>query len=182
MTTVLQRETTGLLVVDVQGKLARLMHHSDSVIQRCAALIQGAQRLNLPIIWLEQEADKLGGTVPELAQLLINEPRVQKTHFSACGEADFGAVLAAAGASQWLVCGIESHICVYQTVMGMLARGLHVQVVSDAVSSRQAEQISLALNKMVRAGAELTSVEMCLFELLQDCRCPEFRDVLKLIK
>ncbi|KAL8218962.1 UNVERIFIED_CONTAM: hypothetical protein K2H54_000388 [Gekko kuhli] len=139
---------TGLLVVDIQGKLARLVEGSDALIANTARLVAGARLLGLPVVWLEQNPDKLGAT----------------------------------GVSHWLVCGIEAHICVYQTVLGLLDAGSQVSLVVDAVSSRSAANRELAIHKLAAHGAELTSVEMSLYELLGDCRHPAFRSILALIK
>lgn len=178
----LELKQCGLLIVDMQGKLARLMHNSDAVIANIVKLIQASRVLSLPVIALEQYPRGLGETVPELRTLLAPEEILPKTHFGACGAPEFITALADSGRQQWLVCGIESHVCVYQTVSGMLARGLAVEVVSDAVASREATNIPLALAKMQRRGAELTSVEMCLFELMQDCKSDAFKAMLPLLK
>ncbi|KQH84100.1 isochorismatase [Vibrio furnissii] len=179
----LGKDNTGLIVVDIQGKLAQIVHQSEALIRNVRALIQGAQVLELPIIWLEQNAAKLGQTHPDLAELLSRSAQpIEKFHFGAGKERHFVKAIQQAGATNWLVCGIETHICVYQTVSGLLAEGLHVEVVQDAVSSRSEANLALGLKKMVHQGAQLTSVEMCLYELVEDCRAAEFKPILQLIK
>lgn len=173
---------TGLLVVDIQGKLARLVEGSEALIANTQRLVQGAQALGLPVVWLEQNPDKLGPTVPELQPWQAGAPVLTKFSFGALGEPTVAAVLAQTGVSHWLVCGIEAHICVYQTVLGLLEGGAHVSLVVDAISSRCATNRELAIGKLATRGAELTSVEMCLYELLGDCRHPAFRQVLGLVK
>jgi nicotinamidase-related amidase len=177
----LNRKRTGLIIVDVQGKLARLMHDSEAMHASLEALISGVKAMGLPILWLEQNPEKLGETSPELAKLIPGEP-ISKYTFSACDEPGFVDAIEASGAHTWLVAGIESHICVYQTVRDLIELGRKVEVVTDCVSSRTPANRQLGIDRMLDAGARATSVEMCLFELVGSCRVPEFKDVLRLIK
>ncbi|MFQ2105600.1 isochorismatase family protein [Aeromonas rivipollensis] len=178
----LERRSTGLLVVDIQGKLARLVEGSESLIANTARLGQGAKALGLPVVWLEQNPDKLGATVPELQPQQAGALVLPKFSFGALGEPTVAAALAGTGVSHWLVCGIEAHICVYQSVLGLLASGARVSLVVDAVSSRTAANRDLAISQLAARGAALTSVEMCLFDLMGDCRHPAFRQILALVK
>lgn len=181
----LVKENTGLIVVDIQGKLARLVHESSTLISNCEKLIKGVKALNLPIIWLEQNPDKLGATVPELIALLSspnNEQAILKFTFDACEEPQFMKTINAANVDNWLICGIETHICVYQTALNLKNKGLSVHLVSDCVSSRTLENKNLAINKLASSGIALTGLEMCLFELVKDCRIPQFKEILTLIK
>ena len=178
----LEHNTTGLLVVDIQGRLARLVEESDALIANTARLVQGARALGLPVVWLEQNPDKLGATVPELQPLQAGTLVLPKYSFGALGEPTVAAALAGTGVSHWLVCGIEAHICVYQSVLGLLASGARVSLVVDVVSSRTAANRDLAISQLAARGASLTSVEMCLFDLMGDCRHPAFRQILALVK
>ncbi|MGE6166243.1 isochorismatase family protein [Aeromonas rivipollensis] len=178
----LERRDTGLLVVDIQGKLARLVEGSESLIANTARLVQGAKALGLPVVWLEQNPDKLGATVPELQPQQAGALVLPKFSFGALGEPTVAAALVRTGVSHWLVCGIEAHICVYQSVQGLLASGARVSLVVDAVSSRTAANRDLAISQLAARGASLTSVEMCLFDLMGDCRHPAFRQILSLVK
>ena len=177
----LEKETTGLIVIDIQGKLARIVDDSEGMISQCEKLIQGCQGLGLPVLWLEQNPQRLGSTVEEL-RTLQTQPVFEKFTFDGCKDAQFAQALAQSGIQHWLVCGIETHICVYQTVQSLIALGYQAHVVSDCVSSRSKESKALALNKMTQLGAKTTNVEMCLYEILQDCRAPEFKSILQLIK
>ena len=105
-----------------------------------------------------------------------------KHSFGALGEPALADALARQSVSHWLVCGIEAHICVYQTVLGLLDAGSQVSLVVDAVSSRCAANRDLAIGQLAARGAALTSVEMCLYELMGDCRHPAFRQILSLVK
>lgn len=179
----LMRQKTGLVVVDVQGKLARLVDESETLISNCGKLIKGAQVLGLPVVSLEQNPEKLGPTVSELNDLLIYAKPIPKFTFNACDEPKFvEAVQQAKDVETWLVCGIEAHICVYQTAMELLQRGYKVQVVGDCISSRTALNKKLAISRLWDAGVEITGLEMSLYELVKDCRAPEFKLILSLIR
>ena len=176
------RQNTGLVVVDVQGKLARLVDESETLIANCGKLIEGALVLGLPVVSLEQNPEKLGPTVSELNDLLVGANPIPKFTFNACEEPKFVEAVQAKDVDTWLVCGIEAHICVYQTAMGLLELGYKVQVVSDCVSSRAAQNKNLAIRRLVAVGVPITGLEMSLYELVKDCRSPEFKLILSLIR
>ncbi|ABM03864.1 isochorismatase hydrolase [Psychromonas ingrahamii 37] len=178
----LKKENTGLIIIDIQGKLAGLVHDSDALISNCKKLIKGAQALDLPIIWLEQNPDKLGSTVEELSSLLKMQQPIAKFTFDACAEPQFMDAVRSANVDTWLVCGIEAHICVYQTALNLKRTGVEVQLVCDCISSRTLANKNLAVSKLLNHGIDLTGLEMCLYELLKDCRATEFKEILSLIK
>lgn len=178
----LNRDHTALVLIDIQGKLASLMHEREALYCQLQILVKGAQVLRLPILWLEQYPQGLGPTIPEVADLLSGQRPLTKTCFSACGLRAFQAQLRQSGRRQILLAGIESHICVYQTARDLLDSGYQVEVVADAVSSRTAENKALGLQKMASAGAQITAVEMCLFELLQAAGTAEFKQIAALVK
>ena len=178
----LDKENTGLIVIDIQGKLARLVHESDAVIANCEKLIKGAQALSLPILWLEQNPRKLGPTVEILAEILDNQQPIAKFTFDACLEPKFIEAVQAANIESWLICGIEAHICVYQTALSLKVSGFNVQLVGDCISSRSLDNKTLAISKLLNHGIDTTSLEMCLYELVKDCRAVEFKEILGLIK
>lgn len=179
----LVKENCALLVIDVQGKLAQMMYQKEQLFNNLQILIQGAKILNLPIIWIEQYPKGLGPTIPEVANLLSDSlAPVSKITFNACLTEEFMQKLKEVNRTQLLVCGIETHICVYQTTVSLLEKGYQVHVVADCVSSRTAENREIGLQKMAAKGAELTSVEMALYELLQVAEGPEFKEILQLVK
>ncbi len=172
---------TALLVIDVQEKLARVMHEREALIDSTAKIVRGANALGVPLLLTEQYPKGLGPTVPEVAAHIKIAP-IEKLHFDCCGEPAFLAALSELGRRQLLVCGIEAHVCVYQTAAGLLERGFGVHVVADAVSSRTARNRDLALQKMASCGVRLTSVEMALFELLKVAGGDVFKQVMSIVK
>lgn len=179
----LEKENTGLIVIDIQGKLARLVDDSDALIFNCEKLIKGAQALELPIVWLEQNPEKLGDTVDELRALLNDTKPITKFTFNACESTEFlNAVKDYQNIDTWLVCGIEAHICVYQTAKELVEHGYKVELVSDCVSSRAPSNIQLAINRLKDSGVAITGLEMSLYELVKDCRSPRFKQILDLVR
>ncbi|AVF66188.1 hydrolase [Vibrio alginolyticus] len=179
----LSKGNTGLIVVDVQGKLATLMHESDALIENITKLVKGAKALDLPILWLEQNPEKLGPTAEPIREVLESTHLpITKYTFDGCKEATFNVAVENAKVDTWLVCGIESHICVYQTAVSLRQSGYRVELVTDCVSSRTAANKALALAKLTANGVVLTGLEMCLYEMVEDCRAPEFKEILALIK
>jgi nicotinamidase-related amidase len=174
----LDADRTVLVVIDVQEGFRRAIPDFDHVAKATATLIEGAQAIGVPILITEQYPKGLGETVPEVAEHLPEgtEP-LEKVVFSASEAEGFDL----AGRDQALVCGIETHVCVNQTALDLLADGVDVQVAEDAVGSRTEENKRVGLHKMERAGAVMTSVETALFELLGAAGTDEFKRVQKLI-
>lgn len=178
----LKQENTGLIVIDIQGRLARLVHDSNALLSNCEKLIKGAKTLDLPIIFLEQNPDKLGVTVGELSTLLAPLTPITKFTFNAGEAPQFMDAISTANVDTWLICGIEAHICVYQTALHLQQSGLNVQLVCDCISSRTLANKNLAINKLVNRGIDTSGLEMCLYELVKDCRVTEFKEILSLIR
>lgn len=178
----LKIDDTALVIIDVQGKLAKVMHQSKEVISNIESLIKGAQLLEIPILWLEQYPKGLGPTTDEIKQHLTDSNPVAKMTFSACKNENFQEELKKLNRNSMLVAGIETHICVYQTVNELLKEGKNVEVVVDCVSSRTLANKEIGIEKMKSLGAAVTSVEMALFELMETAEHPKFREVSKIIK
>jgi nicotinamidase-related amidase len=174
-------EDSALLIIDVQGKLAEQMHHSSELFNNLQVLIQGAKLLSIPVVWVEQLPEKLGATHADIAQYLSGHP-VGKSTFSAWGCDDVRLQVENINRRNWIVAGIECHICVYQSVRDLLKMHYNVHLVSDAVSSRKLENKELGLQTMQTAGAKLTSTEMVLFELQQKAEGETFKQLIKLVK
>lgn len=178
----LVKENTGLVVIDIQGKLANIVHDSELLLSNTIKLIKGAQALGLPVLCLEQNPEKLGSTATELGNVLSPVQPISKYTFDGCKQQSFIQAVKNANISTWLVCGIEAHICVYQTTLSLMNSGFDVELVSDCVSSRTVFNKELAISKLASKGIGITSLEMCLYELLGDCRSEEFKEILNLIK
>ena len=175
-------DQTVLLVIDVQGKLAQLMHEKEILFKNIQAMIKGANILEIPIVWTEQVPEKIGNTVPEIAQLLKDQQPIEKVSFSCFPNRRFKETLTALNRKQIVVVGIETHVCVYQTAADLIAEGYQVQVVCDAVSSRSLENKRIALERLQQLGAHLTCVEMILCELLKTTEDKRFKEILGLMK
>jgi nicotinamidase-related amidase len=171
-----------LVVIDIQGKLAQLMYRKEALFENAQKLIKGAQILEVPIIVTEQYPKGLGPTIPEIAALFPNFKPLPKVAFSCCGDEGFRQELMVVNRRQILICGIETHVCVYQTTVDLLASGYEVEVVADVVSSRTAENREIALQRIRDEGAGTTSVEMALFELMKAAEGPKFKEVSKIVK
>ena len=171
-----------LVVVDIQGKLAQLMHAKENLFKNIQILIKAAKILNIPIIWCQQCPEALGPTVPSISKLLGDNEPVDKASFSCCGEERFNSKLKGLSRQHVLLCGIEAHVCIYQTAADLLRKGILVEVIADAVSSRTLESKQLAITRMQAEGVSVTSVEMVLFELLRTAEHPQFKQIAKLIK
>ncbi len=174
-------EEACLIVIDIQGKLASLVDQSEAMISNVAKLAQGIQALDIPIIWLEQNPTRLGSTNPEIAQHMKGQ-RIAKMAFNALLEKDVQDAVKATGRSKFILTGIETHICVYQTACALKEHGYKVEVVVDAVSSRSKENKEIGLAKMQALGILPTNTEMILYELLKTSDHEQFKTILKLVK
>jgi nicotinamidase-related amidase len=173
----LDRARAALVVIDVQEAFAKAVQGFDEVVRQTAILAQGARTLGMPLLVTEQYPRGLGDTVPSVREALGDVERLPKTVFSAARAEGFDLD----GRDQALVCGIETHVCVNQTVHDLLAGGIEVHVAIDAVGSRTAANRELGLRKMEESGAVLTSVETALFELLGAAGSDEFKTIQKLV-
>ena len=175
-------DKTALVIIDVQEKLSRVMHEKEKLFENLQKLVKGVKLLNIPIIITEQNPNGLGPTVSEIAPLLTDIKPVTKFSFSCCGEEPFLRQLEMLNRKQVLLAGIETHVCVYQTAVDLIEAGYEVHTVVDCVSSRTLENKNLALDKMKSEGANLTSVEIALFELLKTAANPKFKELSKIVK
>ncbi len=178
----LEVESTVLVFIDMQGNLARAMHDRESLFDNLKRLVKGVCVLGVPIIRTEQNPERLGPTLPEFAELMPEIRPINKMSFSCCSNSDFMKTLETLGRRQVLVCGVEAHICVYQTALDLLNRGYEVQVVADGVSSRTLENKRIGLARASAAGAGVTSAETVLFELLKTAEVPQFKDIARIVK
>ena len=175
-------EKCSLVVVDVQGRLAQLMYGREAVFTNIQILIKAAKILNIPIVWCQQVPDSLGPTVSEIAELLSDTEPINKASFSCCGDERFISKLNSLDRRQVLLCGIETHVCIYQTAVDLRSRGYEVSVAADAVSSRTLENKQIGLERLRAEGVNVSSTEMALFELLRTAEHPQFKQIAKLVK
>lgn len=178
----LTTDATVLVVVDVQDRLVPSMHQLESMIDNQKRLIKGMAALKVPMLCTEQNPKGLGATIPEIASLLQGVATISKNCFGCADSPVFMQTLADIGRKNVLLAGIETHICVYQTAIGLIEAGYHVEVVADACSSRRPENMQIGLYKANNAGAEITCVETALFELLKVAEGPRFKEILKIVK
>lgn len=174
----IDRERTALLVIDFQTRLMPAIEAHEAVVANAKRLTDGAAILGVPILFTEQNASGLGPTIPELR--CNSEPVAHKMTFDACRMPSFLTELP--NRPDVVVAGCETHVCVLQTVLGLLRAGRHVYAVRDAMGSRRTESKEAALRRMERNGAEIVTTEMVLFEWLGDARDPRLRQVLDLVR
>lgn len=179
----LSREKVGLLVVDVQDKLFPYVENSCPVMQTLQKVVRGFQILHLPIYVTEQYPKGLGPTVATLKGVLgQDQPYLVKTTFSCLDDELIKEVLLKNLVEQWVVVGIEAHVCVLQTVKDLLDHEKQVIVLNDAISSRSIYDFSTAIAEMRDCGARISSTETVLFELLRNSKAAEFKEISQLIK
>jgi nicotinamidase-related amidase len=180
---ILDKSKTALLIIDVQEAFRSAIAGFSTLTSKISTVAQGFQLLDLPIIVTEQYPKGLGHTAKEILSALPESSQVvEKSTFSSCGAISFSEKLAHLKAEQILVCGIETHICVNQTVHDLLAKGFEVHLLTDAVASRFEADKQTALTKMFQHGAVPACVEMSLFELLKDSKHEQFKAIQSLVK
>jgi nicotinamidase-related amidase len=175
---IITREDSVLLVVDFQSRLMPAIDDGTAVVANARRLLDAAGLFRIPILFTEQNADGLGGTLPELRA--DSSTLAHKMTFDACRAPGF---LEALGhRREIIVSGCETHVCVLQTVLGLISAGRNVYIVRDAVGSRRAESKETAIHRMERNGAEVVTTEMVIFEWLETAEDPRLDDVIKLVK
>lgn len=187
MIAALSHSRAALLVVDIQERLSAAMPAEvlEGVVKNTRILIEAARRLRLPIVVSQQYPKGLGPTLPAIEDALAGAGdlhRFDKTEFSASAAPEFAALAPKLGRDQWIVCGMETHVCVYQTARGLVARGHDVHVVIDAACSRTEANWKVGRRLIERTGAVPTSTEAVVFDLLERAGSEDFKALSKLIK
>ncbi len=179
----LERAQAMLLVIDVQQKLIPSMPQKvyRQTLSRIDFLVKSARLLQLPVVATEQYPKGLGGTIPELAEA-CRDKVVEKTSFGCCGEPAFLAHLHGQERRQIIIAGMEAHVCVLQTVLGLLNAGYRVHLVRDAIISRGKTDYLNAVEYARQAGATVTTAETAVFQLLQASTALEFKAISAMIK
>ena len=174
----MSRSRSVLLLIDFQARLMPAIHDAAAVVDNARRLLAAAGQLDVPVVQTEQNPKGLGPTVPQLGP--VAGPVLAKMTFDACRAGGLVDGLPAGGAV--VVAGCEAHVCVLQTVLGLLDQDREVYVVADAVGSRRRESKEAALRRLERRGADIVTTEMVLFEWLESAEHPQFKSVIDLIK
>lgn len=178
----LDRSDTALLIIDIQERLAAVMKMKDTVIENCLHLVELCKMFSLPIIVTEQYPKGLGPTVEPIRRALPDYRPIEKMAFSCCDESSFMDMVRRMNAQTLVVAGMETHICVLQTSLGLLREGYRVHLVTDAVCSRTKQNWKVACEFIRDAGGVLTCTETVLFQILKVAGTEEFRAISKRIK
>ena len=171
----LSAQDAALLIIDVQESFRKQLKDLDLLTRNITILAEAAKILKVPVLITEQYPQGLGKTIAEISACLGEHRLFDKTAFSCCQASGFMDELAQSGRKQVIVCGIEAHVCVLQSVRDALERGYQVQVPYDAVASRDPRARDVALELMARQGAVITTSESVVFELLGDARSEHFK-------
>lgn len=177
----LRRNEAVLLIIDIQEGLAAAMAEKNKIIKNTEILIEAASLMNIPVIVTEQYPKGLGNTVKELKERRDLYAKVEKTQFSAYTDA-LKIPLMNLGRKKIIVTGMETHVCVFQTVRDLLKEGYEVYLVNDGVTSRTKENHTNGIDLMKQMGATIVSTEVALFDLLKDSKAAEFKAVSSMIK
>ena len=178
----INRENSAGLVIDIQGKLFPHMDQNEALLKKCTTLIEGLKVLEVPLVITEQYPKGLGATVDDIAALVDEDPLVEKITFSCCDEPAVLQTVPIQNRKTIIICGIEAHVCVMQTVVDFLASGYTAVVVEDCISSRNPEDKRVAIERMRSEGAVITTCESILFELARVAGTAEFKSISRLIK
>jgi isochorismate hydrolase len=173
----LDKNDAVLLIIDIQDKLASVMTMKDQVVKNCLHLIELAKMQNIPVVLTEQYPRGLGRTVAEIQAALLSYKPVEKVAFNCCGEPAFLTEIKKLGKKKVIVTGMETHICVLQTSLGLLQEGLDVHLVQDAVCSRTKANWVTGVEFLRDAGAAVTCAETVLFQLLKVAGTEEFKKI-----
>jgi nicotinamidase-related amidase len=173
-----------LVVVDVQERLFNAMdaERRDDMMGNLKILVSAARRLDVPVLVTEQYPKGLGRTLPELRALLPDVVPLEKTTFSCADAGGFLETLRGLGADHVILAGLEAHVCVLLTALALLAQGVRVSIVADAVCSRRAATMEIGLAQARQAGAVITGTETVVFQLLGRADTDAFRELSKMLR
>jgi len=178
----LEKHRTALVVIDIQERFRGLIHGQEQLLSSASRLIRAFRELSMPVVVTEHYSRGLGVTMPELRAHLTEIAPLEKITFSCDGDPGFRKALDALNRDQLILCGIEAHVCVYQTARDLMDRGKQVALAADAVSARHAADREVALRHMQRIGVQVMNVDMILFEILREARTADFKAIQPLLK
>jgi nicotinamidase-related amidase len=176
------KDSTAALIIDIQERLYPFIFDNEKLTKNLTKLIEGLKIIGIPIFVTEQYVKGLGPTIEPVATLLGSQARIEKMSFSCCDEPRVMEGIAVTGKENIIIAGIESHVCVLQTVIDLISNGYHPIVVEDCVSSRSGNDKSIAIQRMRQEGAIITTTESILFELLRYSGTEQFKGISKLVK
>lgn len=176
------REQTAGLIIDIQERLFPLIHEHENIARNSGILIRGLQALNVPVIVTQQYTKGLGPTISPLMELFSQPSPIEKMAFSCCDEDSFMTGLSALNKRFVIISGIETHVCVLQTTIDLLEKNYVPVVIEDCVSSRRLNDKQIAISRMRKEGALISTYESVLFELLRWSGTDDFRAISKLVK
>jgi len=176
------KERSAALIIDVQEKLYPFIFENEILTKNISKLIEGLKIINIPIFITEQYVKGLGPTIAPIANIIGDHPRIEKMAFSCCDEPSLMEGIVVSGKENIIIAGIESHVCVLQTVIDLKSNGYLPVVVQDCVSSRSENDKRMAIERMRQEGATITTVESILFELLRYSGTEQFKGISKLVK
>lgn len=178
----LEREKALLLIIDIQEKLFPYVEDQITLQKNASKLIDTAKLLDIPILVTEHYPKGLGRTISSLEGLLSKAKKIEKTSFGCCGDEKFNEEVKKTGRKQVIICGIETHICVAQTALGLKLAGYEVYLSADAVSSRNLKDEQIAIERMRGEGIAISTTEAIMYELMRDASDPLFKEFLKIVK
>ena len=178
----LEKHRTALVVIDIQERFRNLIHDQPRLLKSCDRLIRAFNELDLPLLATEHYSRGLGVTMPEIRSVLGDARPLEKIHFSCDGDPGFRKALDGLNRDQIVLCGIETHVCVYQTARDLMDRGKQVTIAADAVSSRHAADRRIGIEHMRRIGVQVMNVEMILFEILREAKTADFKAIAPILK
>jgi nicotinamidase-related amidase len=178
----LDKDDTALVIIDIQERLAAIMKQREAVVNNCLHLVEIAKIMNIPIVVTEQYPKGLGRTVEEIVKAVPDYKPIEKLTFSCCDELAFLKEIKALDKKTVMISGMETHVCILQTCIGLVRDGYNVHIVRDAICSRTKENWKTAIEFMRDAGAVITCTETVLFQLLKIAGTEEFKAISKRIK
>lgn len=176
------QEETAAVVIDIQEKLLPHIYDGENTLYNCIKLVEGLQILSVPIIVTQQYTRGLGPTAPALKQKFSEFSYIEKISFSCYEEPLFSSRIYALGKKNLILCGLESHVCVFQTCIDLLDAGLTPVIVEDCVSSRKHNDKKVAIERMRQTGAQITTMESILFELTRFAGTNIFKSISGIVK
>lgn len=178
----LEKHRVALVVIDIQERFRDLIHGQDQLLHGTSRLIRAFRELDMPIVVTEHYSRGLGVTMPEIRSHLSGIQPIEKLSFSCDGNPEFRKAIDSLNRDQVILCGIEAHVCVYQTARDLMDRGKQVAIAADAVSGRHASEREVAIRHMQRIGVQVMNVEMILFEILREAKTPDFKTIQPILK